>query len=303
MELLQLASVIFLTLTLAVGIFPTIFIAKFFSQKCPSSKTIIDLIYRDCIFFNYLVTFNFSIGILGCLISHNTILDFIPAFIIAASTGIFVILLTVSLFISGLLRLLTLISKSEEFGIQLLGPDGIAIWVVRAISFTFSIILFLTLTFGFQILPGSFYIFYQDQNISALSLEQTVPGTFIYFLPTVCAIAVNIICKLFSIYQKYKNWNNSLSFSFSIGSTIMFTFPVIIVTAASFFGRQYRLVFVYPLLLFSCIVIIPVYIIITNDKMKTKMIKILSDTINKVFGNLFTHLQISNTSQVHPIIA
>jgi len=303
MELLQVAPVIFLTLTLVVGIFPTIFIAKFISEKSPSSLTLIDLIYRDCIFFNYVVNFILSIGILGCLISSDTTIDFIPAFTIAASSLIFAFFLFALLFISGLLRLLTLITKSEEFGIQLLGPDDIAIGVVRTISFTFSIIFFITLAFGFKILPGVFYILYHEQNFSVQSFEQAIPGTFIYSLPGVCTSAVNIICKLFSIYQRCKNWNNSLSLSFSIGSTIMFTFPIIISTAASFLGRQYRLVFVYPLLLFSCIVMLPMYIIIANDKMKTKMISILSDSIDKIFGNLFTHFPTANTSQVHPTIA
>jgi hypothetical protein len=305
MELLQVTPVIFLTLTLVVGLFPTIFIAKFISQKSPSSLTLIDLIYRDCIFLNYVVNFNLSVGNLGCLISPDTTLDFIPAFTIAASSLISTLLLTMSLFISGLLRLLTLITKSEEFGIQLLGPDDIAIWVVRAISFTFSIILYLTAALVFQILPGFFYVFYHDESFSVQSFKQatTESGTFIYILPNISAIIVNILCMVISIYHKCKNWNNAQTLSFSVGSTILFSCLLMAGIAASLLSRQYRLIFVYPLLIFSFLVLFPVYIIIANDKMKTKMINILSDSIDKVFGNLFTHFPITNTSQVHPTMA
>jgi len=115
-------SIAFLSLTLMVALYLVIFIRKAIQQKPPASQTIIDLIYCDCIFFYYFVGVFFSIGIICCLASDESAISFLLALTLVIVSTVFVLMFTFSLMLTGLLRLMTLITKSEEFGIQLLGP-------------------------------------------------------------------------------------------------------------------------------------------------------------------------------------
>ena len=296
MEQLKLVSFVCLSLTQIVAIFPALYIRRYISQKPPAAQTLIDLIYRDCIAFNYFVEFFYSLGILGCLASPDNVLAFVPAFVFAAGASLFVFLFTVSLFISGLLRLLTLVTRSEEAGLQLLGPDDVAIRVVRMIASTFSVTFLLTLIGGYQILPGPFYIFYHDQNLSVQSFEKLVPGTNIYFVPAVFAAVVNILCKMFSLFLKLET-----EFSFSLSGAILFSFAMLIMAGSSFVGRRIRIVIVYPMLMFSFLVLIATYIIVTNDKMRKKLKADLVTGFEKVFSCLIPKYgPFKKASRVHP---
>jgi len=118
----ELFAITFLSLTLMVAIYPVAFIQRAIRQKPPASKTIIDLIYHDCIFFNYSAMFSFSVGVIGCLASDDNSIGFLAAISVALLASVFVWMLTWSLTLSGSLRLISLIRRSEELGIQLLGP-------------------------------------------------------------------------------------------------------------------------------------------------------------------------------------
>ena len=113
----------------------------------------------------------FLLGQIGCLVSPDYVLSFPAALVIAFVVAFLMEAVAVSLFVSGALRLMTLATRSEASGLQLLGPDDLAIWIVRGLSVTLSFVFTTTLIFGLQILPGPFYVFH-GANMSAYAFEK-----------------------------------------------------------------------------------------------------------------------------------
>jgi hypothetical protein len=103
---------------------------------------------------------------MGCLIATDDTLGFAASLAVATSCAVFMCLMSASLTVSGSLRLLTLVTKSEARGIQLLGPDDAAIGIVRLISFLFAFCFVFVAIFGFTLFPGPFYVFYYSRSMS-----------------------------------------------------------------------------------------------------------------------------------------
>jgi hypothetical protein len=53
------------------------------------------------------------------------------------------------------LRLISLVNKSEQSGIQSLGPDNVAIWKIRVFSLSLAITIPLIGLIVFQSIPGN----------------------------------------------------------------------------------------------------------------------------------------------------
>ena len=128
-------------------------------------------INKDFIILSYSAGATFLLGQIGCLVSPDYVLSFPAALFVASVVAFLMEAVAVSLFVSGALRLMTLATRSEASGLQLLGPDDLAIWIVRGLSVTLSFVFTTTLIFGLQILPGPFYVFH-GANMSAYAFEK-----------------------------------------------------------------------------------------------------------------------------------
>jgi hypothetical protein len=116
-------------------------IYKHISKKPLVSITVIDFIYRDLIIYNYLLSLIHAVAVIHCLVEleNGIALNYIYSTLYATIIEVLVFCVCSSLVLSGGLRLLTLISNSEIAGLQLLGPEHIAIVKIRVISMFLSI--------------------------------------------------------------------------------------------------------------------------------------------------------------------
>ena len=167
-------SILWLLLIQLFSLFPCVVIFQFISNKQILQVTLVDLVYRDTIVYNYLICFVSSAAIIHCLFLNVDTLTLGYEFAIAYSASVFFFIscLSISLIISGGLKLISVIKKSEAAGLQLLGPDYIALNKIRLISFFCSFIfpslmisLYNTHTRFFLQLYGNFNTsFVQDIN-------------------------------------------------------------------------------------------------------------------------------------------
>ena len=138
----------------------------FITYQCISTKklislTVIDLIYSDVVIYNNLVCLFSSAAIIHSLIrnTHDLALSYELALTYSLAVVFFVTIASVSLILSGILRLLTLVKQSEEAGLQLLGPENLAIAKVRWISIVIAATLPICLVKIFNAEPGKLIIF------------------------------------------------------------------------------------------------------------------------------------------------
>ena len=79
------------------------------------------------------------------------------------------------------------------------------------------------MTLFLQMFPGSFFIFYIDQNLTVADIERNNPRTIVYMIPPGITTLINIICKLYALYvsgkmNKEKNMENvPTKFDLSLG--------------------------------------------------------------------------------------
>ena len=133
----------------------------FVTYHCISTKklislTLVDLLYCDVVIYNNLVCLFSSAAIIHSLIinTHDLALSYELALTYSLAIAFFVTIASVSLILSGLLRLLTLVKQSEEAGFQLLGPENLAKVKVRLISIVIAATLPICLVKIFNAEPG-----------------------------------------------------------------------------------------------------------------------------------------------------
>ncbi len=96
-----------------------------------------------------------------------------PAVIYSVVLNFFGSWVLISITFSGALTLLSLVRKSEEAGMQLLGADSRAIVVVRTFSATLSASVSILGVTVLNAYPLIFPLFYIDDNISVLGISMT----------------------------------------------------------------------------------------------------------------------------------
>jgi len=156
------------------------------------------------------------------------------------------------------------------------------------------------LVFGFQIFPAPFYIFYHPENLSMQSIGKAAPGALIYFLPAILASIVNIFCKIVSFLLKSVDQQWMDKFSFSIGASIVTSLSMLLFALSTFVNRYWRMILIYPLLMFTFLVILPLYIIWSNDKMKTCFKEEVSNVSRKIRSTFCKNCKRKVTNVVHP---
>jgi hypothetical protein len=284
---MYLVSILWLILTQTLSTFPCFVIQQFISKKQILAVTLVDLIYRDTIIYIYLICLVSSTSIIHCLCfsNDNLTLNYEFAMVYSGTISFFVSSLSISLIFSGCLKLISLIKKSEAAGLQLLGPDSIALNKIRLFSFIFSFILPTFMIFFFNTKPGLFPLFYENESTS---LSQDIDKNLfkaLYAVLPCSAIAVNIITKICSFNMR-RNINQQVNV-FTISGSVQFiseekiTFSleastgvalgILFAFLSSLSDRVERLTIFFPFQIMLMGFIIPMFIIKRDNKIMNFM--------------------------------
>ena len=178
------------------GIFCSVVFA-YISNKAPVEQTIIDLTYKDCLIYIFFMTLSSNTAFINCLMAADNVLDFCVALFYADVILFFISCVCISVAISSALRLLTIVSSSQENGIQLLGPDDRAILKIRFVAMGLSAVSILIANIVFQSFPPIVGLFVQNQKVTVLSMVRRDLGMIIYLAPPTAAavfvVAANIV--------------------------------------------------------------------------------------------------------------
>jgi hypothetical protein len=126
-------------MTLAISFTLLSTIHKFISEKATINMTLVDLIYRDAIVYLYMFCLFVYLGVILSILSYNESLNIKITILFSLLIYTFFDCVFISFIISGSLRFISLVKLSEESGLQLLGPDNLAIVRVRFISVAISV--------------------------------------------------------------------------------------------------------------------------------------------------------------------
>jgi hypothetical protein len=280
-------SIVWLLLTQLFSLFLCFVIYQFISAKPILAVTLVDLVYHDTIVYNHLICFVSSAAMIHCLCLNNETLTLSYKFAMAYSTSVnfFISCFSISLIISGGLKLISAIKKSEAAGLQLLGPDYIALNKIRLISVVCSIIFpCLMISFYnahtrfFTLLHGNLSTSFVNENNKSL-----VPLLYLA-LPCIAAL-VNIIAKICSNYiinnieQQVnvfiifgsKQCKSKDNLSFSLEAAIGIPLVILFAFLSSFSDRINHLTFYVPFQIMFMGFIIPLFIIKRNIKIMNFM--------------------------------
>jgi hypothetical protein len=266
-------------------------------KKPPVSSTVIDLAYADCFIFIYMFEIIFGSSIILCITSENLALSFELSLAITVINYFVVSNCQFSLTITGILRFVSLINKSEEIGIQSLGPDYLAIWKIRLMSFGLTLILLLSNIMCFHSIPILFYTLYSPVSLSYTSIYEQDPYIGIYITPLVLASVANVVPKLYAIFTT-KNFTNQTGEKFVLSLTNVLGFPSIValIALSQFQDRFSVLTIHYPSILAFSSIIIPTIIIFRNEQLK----KSIFAKMKNIFVNFSFPFKITQ-NEVYPL--
>jgi len=231
--------------------------------------------------------------------------------------------LATSLIVSGTLRLTSLIKNSESAGLQLLGPENIAIVKVRLTSIIFSAIYELILVFYFDVHSGLFDLFHmQDSDSIVLGISKNI-FKILCLIPVFASLIINFIIELYQCWTLKKMTQaqhiivysiqqdstaietNKRVFSFPGSSTIEIPLTCLISILFSFGNRKLRLTIFCPLQLMLMSIVVPWLIIIRNKKVRTffmtNWINPAKNKIRNYASQLKLYWLISRSNSVQPL--
>ena len=279
-------TIFFLIVCLLCSLFIWYIIYRYITEKPLVLINIVDLLYRDSISYIYLLCLVLSVALAHTILmdNKNFKLNFDFAIFYATLINFFCNNIYVGLTISGGLRLISLVKNSEAAGLQLLGPDKEALFVIRVLS---NIVSLLFPCFNVTVLgayPGLFGLFNGEENISNLDDIKRNNFASLYLVLPFITIFINLSVQVYSKRMRKKlNEASQIfvishlddvsvsedKFSFSISHVVVF--PVLILTAflQSFADRKQRLFFLSPFHSFLINVAFPVLIINNSPKIKS----------------------------------
>ena len=289
MHLLNILVILWLVLCLAVSFILIKTIYDHIRLKAVSSVTIIDLTYSDCLICVHCFGIIYSSGVIGCLLAKTQTLDFITSLIIAEAMYILLCYILCGLTITAILRLISLVKNSEEFGIQSLGPDDVAIWKIRIVSHAISFGLpFVGLIF-FQSIPGFFAVLNNSNAIPLSEIAKLDPYIFVYTVPVFIAATVNIMPKIYSDYLLQRLNTSTYSateFLISLNNAIAFSIIITGQILSAYLTREHRMYFYYPLVVFLSCDVIPFIIIRQNPLIMKWFKELIPNSALLHFGNI-----------------
>jgi hypothetical protein len=312
---MYLASIIWVILSQTLSFFPCFVIYQFISKKQILSVTLVDLVYRDLVIYIYLMCFVASTSVIHCFsVGNDTLtLSYEFATVYSVTISFFVSSISISLIFSGVLRLISVIKKSEAAGLQLLGSDYIALNKIRLVSVTFSLIFPCLLIYFFNAHPALFSLyngtqstFFQDvENNWAIALYPVLPciATVVNAIAKICSdfIKENIDrqVNVFTIYGSKQCISEGkvifLSLEVTIGIPVLF---LIYTPFSSFSDRTTRFTFFIPLQIIILGFIVPLIVIKRNIKIINFM---KQNYIEPVFEHPLVMLLKKKTSTVVPL--
>jgi hypothetical protein len=160
---------LFLNLVVAVPLLETIY--KHIKEKAVVQVTLVDLIYCDLIIWIFLISLVYTVAIGHCIVQldANSALDDFYATLYSRIFEVILFFLSTSLILSGGLRLLSMVKRSEAAGLQLLGPDDTAIVITRCIYLVPSAVLELALALDGGLHSGLFDLLHSEDSSSISS--------------------------------------------------------------------------------------------------------------------------------------
>jgi hypothetical protein len=170
-----------------------------------------------------------------------------------------------SLTITGSLRFISIVKNSEHSGIQILGPDYIAIWKIRIISIALTSCFILTNHIFFDVFPSFFYTLYY---------KEAKPKTYnslykINWIPNILVILANVVPKLCTAFLKQKLFSETPPrYALSLESSLSFPLFILVAVAAQFTTRMNSLIYYDPLLIMFGCNVIPLIVIMQNKNMR-----------------------------------
>ncbi len=219
--------------------------------------------------------------------------------------------LFISLIFSGSLRMISLLRNSEVNGLQLLGPENIAIIKIRFISISISFAFQIVMIFNFDAHSGLFHTFYESETKS--HLEELTANNFkaLYFIWPISTVLIHSLTKLIShnlkkklnqsvqifIIQQQPVQTNDFSYYYVIG----FPLTIASVFLSSFASQKYCLLFFYPVQVTIISDILPFGIINQNKKLKTYFEQTLIDPIKDKLVYIYLSFKKLNLSKVSPL--
>ena len=188
-------------------------------------------------------------------------------------------------------------------GLQLLGTDNRAIVKVRWIAILISLIVAIVGTQFVGAYPTVFDLFFHHEDASDLKIISQ-PFSLIYIIFIILAAVINCIAKLYSIWINYHmlKLSNSIpvnqlftitrsslnefeeKFTLSLDSAIVILLFFLFFILSSLAKRPLRLYFIVPAQVMFLCVIMPLYIIIHNLKIRKIFYNICLKKVKCVFG-------------------
>ena len=275
--------------------------------------SLVDLIYRDAVAYLYLLCVTASTGFIHCLLKEES-LSFTVSTAYSGCAMFFVDGLFISLILSGVFRMISLIRNSEVDGLQLLGPENIAIIKIRCISILISFCFQIVMIFSFDAQAGLFHTFYALKTKSHLEEITANNIKALYFIWPISTVLVNSLTKLIS-YSLKKKLNQSVpvftieqppvqirkTFIFSYFSLMGFPLATGSVFLSSFASQKYCLLFFYPFQVTIISVILPLGIIHQNKKLKSYSEQTLINPLKDVLVDIYLEFKKVHTSSVSPV--
>ena len=199
-------SIVWLLLNLLLAIPPLRTLYRHIKQKSLVSVTLVDLIYQDIVIGIYLIGCVYSVAIVHCIVEleNGQVVGYNFAAVYSGLFDFIVLSFSVSLILSGGLRLLSMMYKSEVTGLQLLGPDSEAITKARIISTVPSAIFECVLNFYLDTHPGLFNLLHEVETSPLLHGVKAdyFKGVSIVMLGV--ASVVNLAAKIYSLCSARK---------------------------------------------------------------------------------------------------
>ena len=292
-------------------------IVKFISNKTLVLVSIVDLIYRDSIIYLLFLCSTATAGFIHCLLKDGS-LSFTLSATYSGITIFFVDCLCISLIFGGSLRLISLLRNSEVGGLQLLGPENIAILKIRMISIVISFSFQIVMIFSFEAQSGLFNMFYESETKSYSAEITKNRFKALYWIWPISAVLLHIANELISYKLKIKlnqcdqvlpiftivqqPMPTTESFHFSTSSVIGFPFAIMFAFVLSFASRHNRLLFFYPVESTVISVILPLGIIYKNKKMKTYLEQIVIIPLKDKFMFVYFEFKRIISSKVSPLL-
>ena len=308
------ASVIWLILNLVVSVPLLHTVFSHLKEKNPVLVSLIDLVYRDLLVYLYSLCFFLTVSIIHCLFQLQTgqALGYWTSEVYTIIQEILGTSLFSSLIISGVLRFLTLWSRSEETELQLLGPENVAIVKLRFMSAFLSITFEAVMVGYFKVHTGIFVLLHSLVPISITSDINNTRSKIIFALLPVASLVVNLGVKIYSMFLKRKLDAAIRDIDDRVASIHSFCLPMdaILIVAStltysvltSFADRTSRLLFYFPLHFTIILIGVPALAIAKNNKMKSHLaenyVKPIMDPIYRCISRL---LFLTQSNAVIPI--